>query len=433
MNFDLSLLNKFEGQKLNEFLEAFIPDYNQQLLDSRKSGEVGKKVIRRVLNQFLQELDFEQPDNLNAFESIDRAFFFFLFYQDQDTYYHKKIKNRNLNIDYVWSSLEEDNNWKKYLDKHMVDFSANDEVVSIRKDYENLLILFNCGTYTTTKRKEEKPFLVSCRLNFKNNILSIGIKDSIFSKISDEDKDVYGRKRTELIAFVINKITSMNLKLSFESYAEGAVEDALYQLFIDQSNQAEALIKESFENEDEDQRSVIQFKEIAEEFLREKFGLKRPQEFVQKALSMKYQDQATQMPISKFANNGGYIFGFSFVEKQITRSDNKSDKKKPIYSSKLYWNLKDIIDEYPNISQLSMFWKFNKINSDTNIVDSDTNDLTFVELDYKCSNNDLVLHYYVKSNQLSIFEADSLDRKRREDYALRQINKYLSAKRVSKN
>lgn len=433
MNFDLSLLNKFEGQKLNEFLGVFIPDYNQQILDSRKAGGMGKQIIRRVLNQYIQEMDLEQQENLKTLDSIDRAFFFFLFYQDQDTYYHKKIISRSLNIDYIWSSLEEDRNWKSYLNKNMVDFSTNDEVVSIRKDHEDLLILFNCGTYTTSQLKEEKPFFVSCRLNLRNKILSIGIKDSMFSKISDEDKDIFGRKRTELIAFVINKIINMNLGLSFERYAEGAVEDALYQLFIDQSNQAETLIKESFENEDEDQRSVTQFKEIAEEFLREKFGLKRPQEFVQKALSMKYQDQATQMPISKFANNGGYIFGFSFVEKQITRSDNKSDKKKPIYSSKLYWNLKDIIDEYPNISQLSMFWKFNKINFDTNIVDSDTNDLTFVELDYKCSNNDLVLHYYVKSNQLSIFEADSLDRKRREDYALRQINKYLSAKRVSKN
>lgn len=328
----------------------------------------------------------------------------------------------------ILEKIEGNSDYSSYLNRKLYDVINQRGIVSIRSDEEDLVILFNFGTYVTARKKDEKQFLVSCRLNFKLEMISIGIKDSCFSKISEEDKDSFGRKRYDLVENILDTIQRMDLGLGFESFGEENVEQSIYKLFKEQSCKANDLIKESFEEEDTEKRSVDEFKQMAETFLRENFVLKQPDLFVEKALSLKYQDQAAQMPLEKFANNGGYIFGFSFVEKQITRSDNKSDKKRPIYESKLYWSLKDIIDEYPNLSQLSMYWKFNQSDFEKAISDSTPEELSFIELDYRSYNNELVLYYYAKSNQVSIFEKSSLDRKRREDYALQRIIKYLSTK-----
>ncbi|MGH1847163.1 hypothetical protein ABE869_10150 [Enterococcus gilvus] len=426
MKFELSLLNKFDGATLNSFLVEMIGDYNQKLLETKQSGKVGKESIQKVLNDFINGLNIVDPEDLRILEKIENTLFLFLFYQDQDTYYHKKIIGENLDVSLIWNLLEQDEEYNPFLDKKLYNSKNEHGIVSIRKDTDNLIILFNYGTYTTSKRREEKQFLVSCRLNFEAKTLSIGIKDSIFSKISEADKESFGKTRYELIQTILKSIYGMKLGLRYEKYGEGLVEEALYELFLDESKRAEELIKQSFESEDEEKRSVDEFKEMAKKFLEENFVLKEPDKFVEKALSMKYQDQATQMPMKSFTNSGGYIFGFSFVEKQITRSDNKSEKKKPIYESKLYWNLKDLIDEYPNLSQLSIYWKFNKYDFDKKTIDSTEDELSFVELDYRSNNNDLVLHYYVKGNQSPILEENSLDRRRREDYALRKINEYLS-------
>lgn len=427
MNFELSLINKFDSKNLNALLVEEIPDYNKKLLETKQIGKFGKESIQKVLNDHIKEL-ITDAAGTGKIDNIENALFLYLFYQDQDTYYHKKIVGRSLDVSAHWKSLELKDDYSAFLNKKLYNSKNKTGIVSIRSDQNNLLILFNFGQYTTSRRKEKKQFLVSCRLNFDTKILSVGIKDSMFSKISDDDKEKFGKTRFELVQTILNEIYSMELGLRFEKYGEGLVEGALYKLFIDQSKKAENLIKQSFEEEDEEQRSVEEFKTMAKKFLEENFVLKQPEKFVEKALSMKYQDQASQMPTSSFINDGGYIFGFSFVEKQITRSDNKSEKKKPIYESKLYWNLKDLIDEYPNLSQLSIFWKFNKYDFDKKIAESDEKELSFVELDYRSHNDDLILHYYVKGNHSSIFEEYSFDRRRREDYALQQINGYLSRK-----
>lgn len=193
MKFELSLLNKFDGATLNSFLVEMIGDYNQKLLETKQSGKVGKESIQKVLNDFINGLNIVDPEDLRILEKIENTLFLFLFYQDQDTYYHKKIIGENLDVSLIWNLLEQDEEYNPFLDKKLYNSKNEHGIVSIRKDADNLIILFNYGTYTTTKRREEKQFLVSCRLNFEAKTLSIGIKDSIFSKISEADKESFGK------------------------------------------------------------------------------------------------------------------------------------------------------------------------------------------------------------------------------------------------
>ncbi|MGX7328062.1 hypothetical protein [Enterococcus bulliens] len=419
MKFEYSLLNKFNGKRLSDFLKPSIPEYNKKLIELKNEGKTGKEAVITVLNQYINSNSEESEFDL---DSIEEAFFLFLFFQDQDTYYHKKIIEIP-NLSEIWEQLQS-SKFSSYLDKKLYDLDDSQGIVSIRKEQNSLLCLFNIGICITPNTKEEKQFLVSCRINLDSKIISIGIKDSMFSKIRDQDKTKFGGKRYDLIKSIFDQIDKMILGIEIKKFEEAQLESALYKLFKEQSEKAEDLIKRNVEEVDSN-ISVEQLKEEAEEFLSKNFLLKEPEKFVEKALSIKYQDQASRMSIETFINDGGYVFGFSFVEKQLTRSDNKNDKKTPIYESKLYWNLKEIIAEYSNLSKLSVFWKFNKDNFDIRVSETLDEALTFVEVDYKIGNNELITHYYVDSSSAAIEKENSFDRIRREDYALRQIIRYL--------
>lgn len=418
MEFDLSLLNKFNGSKLSDLLEPYIEDYANKLLEARNAGKPGREGIQKVLKGNLASLP---PESL---DEIEDAIFSFLFYQDQDTYYHKKII-KGKNFTQSLKKMKEDVIYSEYMDRKLYNVPNELGLISIRQEGNDLLLLFNFGTYVTKLRYEEKQFLVSCRLNLEMNILSIGIKDNLFSNIRAEDKIKFGGKRYSLVSKVIEEVKRLQLDIDIINFQEGTLESTLYKMFVSESNKATDLIKNSLEETDQENRTIEEFERIAAEFLADKFVLKNPEKFIGRALSLKYQDQAEQIPITTFIDSGGYIFGFTFIEKQVTRSNNKSDKKKPIYHYKLYWSLKDIIDEYPSISQLAMYWRFNKHNLKKKVKDSKEDELLFVEVEYKVWNNELSLHYFVSSDNLVISKLKSDERKLREDYALRQIIQYL--------
>ncbi len=423
MNFESSLLNKLTVTQTNTYFRDIIEEYDKKLKEEINSGGNPREI---VINKFLNSLDETNPKDEKKLIDIDDTIFSFLFFQDQDTYYHRRISGE-VSADDIIAKLQLNDHCKKAINRKIFDVENDLGIVTIRKKSDDVLILFNYGTYVTAKRMKEKQFLVSCRINCSKNIISIGFKDSAFSKIKEEHKKAFGIKRNKLIKDIITKITNLKLDINIKSFKEEVIESTLYKMFVSESEKAIDLIRTKVEDADKENRNIEQLKIIAEDFLKTQFLLKNPEGFVEKALDLKYQDFAEQMEISNFINNGGYIFGFSFVEKQVTRSDNKSDKREPIYKYKLFWNLKDIIDEYLNLSQLSMYWKFNKYDSDKTIGESDDEHLTFVEVDYKSINDELVLHYFVNSDNQVLSTDNADDAKRREDYALQQIIRYLPA------
>lgn len=418
MEFALSLLNKFDGSRLSSFLKLYIEEYDNKLREVQNAGKSGKEGIQEVLKDSLTSMTKENLDE------IEDGLFSFLFYQDQDTYYHKKIIKGN-NFLQSLSNIRGDTFFSRYMDRKLYNVPNEFGLISIRQEGNDLLLLFNFGTYVTKVRNDEKQFLISCRLNIETDILSIGIKDSLFSNVRAEDKLKFGGKRHSLVSTIVEEIEKLKLDINIINFQEGNLETILYKMFLSESDKAISLIKDSLEQNDGENRSIDDFETMAAEFLAEQFVLKNPEKFIDRALSLKYQDQAEQMPITSFVNSGGYIFGFSFVEKQVTRSNNKSDKKKPIYQYKLYWSLKEIIDEYPNISQLAMYWKFNKNNFEKKVAESTEGELLFVELEYKIWNNELIFHYFVNSENMVISKLNSNERKLKEDYALRKIIQYL--------
>lgn len=424
IGFDISLINKFQTKQLNDFLKEEIPNYNKKVFEEITKSAFGRERINNVLTGYINELEASKElQNQNKIDYIEDSFFKFLFYQDQDTYYNKRISESTDSIEKIIKKIKKDKYFSKFLDKKLYRIKNNTGLMTIRQEEDDLLFLYNFGTQVTPIKEEEKQFLVSCRVNFKQKLLLIGLKDSMVSKINEDDKAKFENKRTKLIKKVIKQIKVLGIEV--ENFSSERIESALYEMFVDESKKALEVIKNKLTSNDPDSKTIQDFKDLTEEFLVDQLKLINPQEFIDKAISLKYQDQAMEMDASEYVSQGGFIFGFSFVEKDITRSENKNDKRQPIYKSELYWSIKDIIDKYPRLSNLSMFWKFNKKDFSKLVVDSNLDDLSSIELEYRSLNNELILYYFVKSKNNKIDNTTSLNRKRREDYALRKINEYL--------
>lgn len=424
IRFDISLINKFQTKQLNEFLKDKISDYNKKLFEEIPNFMHGRERINKVLSDHINELESsEEEEDADKLQLIEDSFFNFLFYQDQDTYYNKRISKNTGTIVQILKKISDDENFSEFLNKKLYNVDNNIGLVTIRQEKKDLLLLFNYGTQITRKKKEEKQFLVSCRINFEHKILSIGLKDSMISQINENDKANFENKRTVLIKKIIRQIKMMGVEV--ENFSSEKIESALYKMFVVESNKALEVIKTKLTTNDPDSKTIKEFQDITEKFLVEQLKLINPKGFIDKAMSLKYQDQAMEMDSGEYISHGGYIFGFSFVEKDITRSENKNDKRQPIYKSELYWSIKDIIDKYPRLSNLSMFWRFNKFDFDILVYKSDSNDLASAEVEYRSLNNELIIYYFVKSSNNRIDNEASLNRKRREDFAIQKINGYL--------
>lgn len=438
MIFNKEILNKFTGKQLRDYMRTQITNSDDLIDEEIKDNNLmGMDAISMVLNNFISELDLNKSEDCKLLELIETDLFMFLFYQDQQMYYYKNIvpgkeETSRKEIDYysVRDKIEGNSNYKKFVDRKLYDYDepTNNRLVSVRFRDNEILMLFDYGRYETPIQKTEKSFFVSLRLDFKYNIASVGYKHHLLSKIKDEDKKRFNKNINGLINEVVSQVDKIDLGIDLKDFEIEQVETSLYKLFKEESDKALELIKDKVIKSDTENRTIEQFRVEADKFLTDKLDLVKPEYFIDKAIDIKYQDRAFLMSKADFIDIGGYIFGFGFVEKQVTRSENKSDDRDPIYQFKLFWNLKDIISERKKVSGLSLYWRFNYKNFNKQTKKISDIDATYVELEYRSKNKKLIIHYFVDPENSSLGGKNWELKKRREDYAIFKIIKYLRSK-----
>lgn len=440
MNFNQEILNKFTGAQLRDYMRTQITN-SDDLIDEeiKENNLMGMDAISKVLNNFISQLDLNNKDNCKKLDLIETDLFMFLFYQDQQMYYYKNIicskkETDKKEIDYysIRDKIEANNNYKEFIDRKLYDYDEPtiNRLVTIRFRDNEVLMLFDYGRYETPIQKTEKSFFVSLRLDFKSQIASVGYKQHLLSKIKNEDKKRFNNNKNGLINDVVSQFDKIDLGINLEDFEMEQVETSLYQLFKEESDKALELIKDNVLKSDTENRTIEQFRVEAHKFLTDKLDLVQPAYFIDKAIDIKYQDRALLMNKADFIGIGGYIFGFGFIEKQVTRSENKSDDRDPIYQFKLFWNLKDIISERKKVSGLSLYWRFNYKNFNKQTKKISDTDTTFVELEYRSKNKKLIIHYFVYPENSSLGGNNWELKKRREDYAIFKIIKYLRSEQT---
>ncbi|KML29881.1 hypothetical protein, partial [Rossellomorea marisflavi] len=183
------------------------------------------------------------------------------------------------------------------------------------------------------------------------------------------------------------------LKLNVVSLNEDTASRAIFTLYEELSSEAEALlnskIKKGTEEKIRDFLKTMGISEIKEEYL-------------EQIKAVIYQDIAKSIKPSTF--NQGWIFRFDFREGDHTRATSKNEERGPVYTSKTYWQLKELIYEEETMYEAGFHWKMPGTSE-------------FVDVKIIARNDTIIVHYYYNMRK---------DRKEKDEFVIRKVAEHIS-------
>ncbi|MFB5935535.1 hypothetical protein ACE8FZ_19940 [Peribacillus frigoritolerans] len=289
---------------------------------------------------------------------------------------------------------------------------------------------FKYNHLLTDKLDKDEYQLCTTRLEFSHNrlknihfLFKIGVSESsgeyynFFSAVTIELEtnmvifrfdqhllDCYPADPLDIISSLKDIINGVNKKHEIFDILEfnvigmhvEAPKKIISSLFKELSSEAEDILnKEVPSQTDNDIREFLEGK-----------GLPFEEDYIQQIKSVLFQDISQKCADTFFVN--GWVFRFVFREGQLTRASSRTDDKSPIYGSKVYWNLKELIFKSDEMKESGFHWY---------LTDPFDESPEFVQVRLEARNDSLIVHYYYKMR--------SPDRKEKEDYVLRKIKEYL--------
>ncbi|MDO6657848.1 hypothetical protein [Anaerobacillus sp. 1_MG-2023] len=415
-DYKFSLLRNFGVKELTNYLKPRIPEYNK--LFRLASGSNSYQKIRTLLNEKVVK-------GFNDTE-IDKTFFEAIVHLFPERSYYLNI-NTDITADKAYDELNISSKFSPYLNRKLSHVLPQDEkLITIRKEGQRIIFLFKLGKAELGLKKEECAFYVSCILDFKQNHLEVRLNQYLLRNASKGTRLLL----KDVINYVTNFVNNqLPIALSTSKSGEAKIHKGLYKLFLEESNKSLKLIKKEITKNEAKESIKVTEKDLREniaKYLKEELHISNPDPFVEKVMTVKYQDTAKNMEQVDFIRDGGYIFGFSFIDRRITRSINRNEDHKPVYYSKIYWSLKDVVKEYEEVSELGIYWKFNKNDFTKKLSGKEAEkDLSFVEIGLKEIHGVLEIHYYVDYTQADPLTTSVEERRIREEYVIHKIKGFV--------
>ncbi|MBK4744683.1 hypothetical protein HFP66_01380 [Bacillus sp. A17A.1] len=411
--YEFALLRNFGVEGLTKYLKKQIPDFSKAFKLQTKAKSHDK--ICNILNE---KLKLGMDDS-----SIEGMLFQILVYMQPDKSYYFTLKT-NLKINDAMQHL-----CKKYsriVDRKITE-STKDEgsLVSIRREQERLVLLFKEGIARLGVEEERCNFYVTCIIDFDKKNIEIKLSEHKRRNAGIKLKNVLNKVEKFLKDNLTFSTGTESFYLNPQRDGEARIHKSLYQLFAKETARSLELIKEKIaelEGEQDAELAEEELKKNVRKYLEEELRLRDSEPYVNKVLSSKYQDTVTMMSEAEFVNDGGFVFGFTFVDRRITKSSNKNEQNKPVYYSKIYWDLKETVKDYEEICDLGVFWKFNSVDFTKSVRETkDSEELSFAEIGLKEIHNVLEIHYYFNKDEDKDFLNCLMERRAREKYVIRKI------------
>ncbi|GGE81393.1 hypothetical protein [Priestia taiwanensis] len=243
-------------------------------------------------------------------------------------------------------------------------------------------------------------FFSAITIDLEHNLVIIRFNQNSLESFEEDPSDVLVKLKDLLNGAsqrdgVISPFESLNLNVI--GLNEEVSKRIISTLFKELSSEAEDILNARVpENTENDIR----------EFLENK-GLPCEEDYVQQIKSVLYQDISQTCADTIFAN--GWVFRFVFREGRLTRASSRTDDRSPIYGSKVYWHLKELIFKSEEMYEAGFLWYLEN--------PGEFEEAKYVEVRLESRNDSLILHYYYKMR--------TSDRKEKEEFVLRKINSYF--------
>lgn len=382
----------FRNINKNEFRD-FFQQNKVQNIDKRihTSDRRDYRPIIRIISEELKNGTSQITD-----EIIDQFLFDQLYYLKTNVHY--LYRYNNFFIHESMSVVDAETYLKKFQDlllnssltnKHITGTfqlcttrieSLNDEVKSI-----NLLI--KIGNFRSTRG--EINFFAGVELDVEHRAILFKFNLNLLEQFGLEKKKLI----SDLKQLLLSTIVFQPLNLNIVSINEAAAGKAIFKLFRDLSEDAEKLLNSKVIPETDDKIMT---------FLQEMNVTKIENDYVQQIKAVIYQDLSNTFTNSFF--NNGWVFRFVFKEGDFTRASSRTDDFNPIYSSKVYWHLKELIFKQGELQEAGFHWYLSQADKD------------FVHVKLESRDDTMIIQYY---------QGMLKNRKEKEALVLKKINKYL--------
>lgn len=235
---------------------------------------------------------------------------------------------------------------------------------------------------------------------FTGIVIDIEMKAVLF-KFYQHMLDIYKSDPSDLLKTLKNMIMGIGknqifslLNLNILSLNEEEAHNTIYKIFKNLSIEAEEALNEKIPPNTID--NIRQFLENN--------SLPASDDYIEQIKAVLFQDIAKTLQNKIFKN--GWVFRFLYREGNHTRASSKTDDRSSIYSSKVYWHLKELIFKEEKMYEIGVLWY-------TSIKVED-----FIEVRLEARNDSMIINYYSKSR-------DSNKRKAGDYFVLRKIVEYL--------
>lgn len=218
-----------------------------------------------------------------------------------------------------------------------------------------------------------------------------------FSEIDEEPLKIIENIRNFLNGQGISGKVAVPLGLNIISLNEQEPKEAIFQMFEEMSKEAEAILNEKVSPETEQKIN---------HFLTSELKLKHiNKEYYEQIKAVIFQDISNDITPSLFKN--GWVFRFNYQEGDHTRATSKQQDRGPVYGSKTFWQLKELIYKEQEMLEAGFHWYLKDY----------TQKDQFVDVRLTAQNDTMIVHHYSNTR---------LDRKEKEEFVLRKIAGYLS-------
>ncbi|QCS52357.1 hypothetical protein [Priestia flexa] len=386
-----SILKNIHKHEIKKFLKREGVEKVDARTNSHKPDDY--TALKNVIEEELSKNKISR-DNLNKFIMEH------LSYLKLNTYYTYELTNFFCFEKITKNELQDfiELNSQLLVDRFILDLDFNDEFqlssTSIKhenNEIKEVELLFYIGNITT-RSKGLTNFFASVLIDVENQL--------IFIKFNTNFLEYYASDNLKVVHTLLNKLTDnvslKPLKIKYKSFNESVPQKVIFKMFSELSLEAEDILNKNVP-EDTD-RIITQFlKNI------NLSNSKNEQDYIKQIKAVVYQDLSDNFQDSLFKN--GWVFRFVFKEKDYTRASSRTTDYSPIYGSKVYWNLKELIFKGQKMNDGGFKWLL-----------PDNSSPIMIKL--KSKHDSIIIQYYRHPANIKF-------RKEKDNFVARKIKKYL--------
>lgn len=308
------------------------------------SSATSKAGIDDLLRYLRSAYTNENSDVLN---NLDDLIFKQMAFEQPNTYKIEKINVSGNITPEVFNQLEDTLNINRsFYDETLTAMIKviSSRLVVIDNTVSRIIMLVKVGETNDKTMFGVQNVIFNVTIDFDKKLISTGYHKGSFEKYYNES---FAETYEKMIHWLsVNVLANLNVTLS--EFNEEALKTTLYKMFHELTapieNKLELALPPNVDG-------------LIQNFF-DDVGIQLKEKYQKQLYSILFQDygDAESTEFQEGLYDDGWIFRFGFRDGDFTRATSRTEDQSPVYTSPIYWNLKELINEKTKLTDAGFVW-----------------------------------------------------------------------------